>query len=197
MTYYILMGESAIIANVMDDRSAEFKAKIGWDDDVERVESEMELLRSLDVPLYTKNRLRYFFPEIREISEEEYQNAVASIDKFNEEQKKLTEEVNSVSLSDIQNYLALLPSSKPEIISYAELRNISRVLAAANQDVDSIDGAVEATEDTVRLIYSVVLGAERSGDRSVIEVLNNAASLDESTSFSLSSVEDVNDDTEL
>ena len=40
-----------------------------------------------------------------------------------------------------------------------------------NEDLDTFDGAQDASEETVRLIYGVVLGAQRTKDRSLIDAL--------------------------
>ena len=39
------------------------------------------------------------------------------------------------------------------------------------QDLDIFDGAQDASEETLELIYGVVLGAQRTIDRSLIEKL--------------------------
>ena len=89
MNYYILEGDSLIIAKISDPRKAEFVARVGWDDDVERIQEQMGLLLQAGKDAYTKNRLRYFFPEIQEITEQQYNENVQKINAFNEEQKKL------------------------------------------------------------------------------------------------------------
>ena len=45
------------------------------------------------------------------------------------------------------------------------------MLAVMNQDLDIFDGAQDASEETLRLIYGVILGAQRTNDRSLIEKL--------------------------
>ena len=171
MNYYILEGDSLIIAKISDPRKAEFVARVGWDDDVERIQEQMGLLLQAGKDAYTKNRLRYFFPEIQEITEQQYNENVHKINAFNEEQKKLEKEIEETPLNEVRSFLALFPAQNPEIINFEELRAVSRMLAVMNQDLDIFDGAQDASEETLRLIYGVVLGAQRTNDRSLIEKL--------------------------
>mgnify|MGYP001189863205 CR=1 FL=1 len=171
MNYYILEGDSLIIAKISDPRTAEFVARVGWDDDVERIQERMGVLLEAGKDAYTKNRLRYFFPEIQEITEQQYTENAQKINAFNEEQKKLEKEIEDTPLSEVRSFLALFPAQNPDIINFAELRAVSRMLAVMNEDLDTFDGAQDASEETVRLIYGVVLGAQRTKDRSLIDAL--------------------------
>ena len=171
MNYYILEGDSLIIAKISDPRTAEFVARVGWDDDVERIQERMGVLLEAGKDAYTKNRLRYFFPDIQEITEQQYNENVQKINTFNEEQKKLEKEVEDTPLSEVRSFLSLFPAQNPEIINFEELRAVSRMLAVMNEDLDTFDGAQDASEETVRLIYGVVLGAQRTKDRSLIDAL--------------------------
>lgn len=179
MTFYILVDGNAIIGDVQDEMTASFKTKNGWEDDLVEVTNSLQELLDHKLPTYTRNRLRYFFPGIREASETEYHAAEQDIEKFNVEQKKMAEEVEGTSLSDIQTYLVTFPSIHPEIISYAELRTLSRTVASAVQGLDVADGPVDASDETLRLIYSIVLAAERSGDRSMIKEFSELSDVDD------------------
>ena len=188
MNYYILEGDSLIIAKISDPRTAEFIARVGWDDDVERIKERMGVLLEAGKDAYTKNRLRYFFPEIQEITEQQYDENVQKINAFNDEHSKLENDVAGASLNEIRSFLALFPSENPQIVNFSELNSISRILAVMNQELDVFDGAEDATEETLRQIYGVVLGAQRTNDRSLIEGLleldENETAID-GNSFSL------------
>ena len=175
MKYYILEPNSAMVAKVSEHRTAEFNSKKGWDDEAREIVQAIEQLRDLEVPMYTEGRLKYFFPQMTEISQEEYENSIAAISEFNDMQGKLEKEVADASLNDIREYLSVFPASNPELVNFEQLRELSRVIAMSTQDLDPTDGVAEATEDTLRLLYSVLLGTERTGDRSLIDSLLQVA----------------------
>lgn len=171
MKFYMLNPTGTMVVKVSDDRTAEFNSKKGWDDEAREVVLQIEILREEQIPMYTENRLKYFFPELQEISKDEYDNSIAAISEFNATQKKLEAEVNAASLSDIRAYLSVFPAEHPDLINFEQMADISRTIALSSQDADPTDGSTEATEDTLRLLYSVALSTERTGDRSLVESL--------------------------
>ena len=70
----------------------------------------MGLLLQAGKDAYTKDRLRYFFPEIQEITEQQYNENVQKINAFNEEQKKLEKEIEETPLNEVRSFLALFPA---------------------------------------------------------------------------------------
>jgi hypothetical protein len=199
MKFYMLAPNSAMVAKISDPRTAEFNSKKGWDDEAQEIVESIEQLRDLEVPMYTEGRLKYFFPQMTEISQEEYDNSISAISEFNDMQGKLEKEVADASLSDIRQYLSVFPANNPELVNFAQLRELSRVIAMGTQELDPSDGVAEATEDTLRLLYSVLLGTERTGDRSLIDSLLEVAEFmaeDEDISLEQGG-DDADDDEEL
>lgn len=199
MKFYMLSPNSAMVAKISDPRTAEFNSKKGWDDEAREIVESIEQLRDLEVPMYTEGRLKYFFPQMTEISQEEYDNSISAISEFNDMQGKLEKEVADASLSDIRQYLSVFPANNPELVNFAQLRELSRVIAMGTQELDPSDGVAEATEDTLRLLYSVLLGTERTGDRSLIDSLLEVAEFmaeDEDISLEQGG-DDADDDEEL
>lgn len=199
MKFYMLSPNSAMVAKISDPRTAEFNSKKGWDDEAREIVESIEQLRDLEVPMYTEGRLKYFFPQMAEISQEEYDNSISAISEFNDMQGKLEKEVADASLSDIRQYLSVFPANNPELVNFAQLRELSRVIAMGTQELDPSDGVAEATEDTLRLLYSVLLGTERTGDRSLIDSLLEVAEFmaeDEDISLEQGG-DDADDDEEL
>lgn len=199
MKFYMLSPNSAMVAKISDPRTAEFNSKKGWDDEAREIVESIEQLRDLEVPMYTEGRLKYFFPQMTEISQEEYDNSISAISEFNDMQGKLEKEVADASLSDIRQYLSVFPANNPELVNFAQLRELSRIIAMGTQELDPSDGVAEATEDTLRLLYSVLLGTERTGDRSLIDSLLEVAEFmaeDEDISLEQGG-DDADDDEEL
>ena len=79
-TYYKTTDDAFVIIRVQDPRSAEPHSFIVRPRSI--VCLLREKLRPLDVPMFTEQRLRFFFPELSEI-DRSYSEAYTNIDEFN------------------------------------------------------------------------------------------------------------------
>ena len=72
---------------------------------VDHAFAEIEKLRPLDVPMFTEQRLRFFFPELSEIDRSEYSEAYTNIDEFNAKAMLTKQRIEAMSDSELADYI--------------------------------------------------------------------------------------------
>jgi succinate dehydrogenase flavin-adding protein (antitoxin of CptAB toxin-antitoxin module) len=173
MKYFLLKGKSAIILKLSDERTAEFTARSGWEDEAREIVEQFELLRDFDVPIYTDERLLHFFPDASEISEDQYDSMLTEIKEYNAESEKMEKHIDSLSEADLQTYITMFPTANPGLVSFAQ---ISRLIQAftdlredleTNPDVDP-DDIPDSYVDDIKAVYALLKSAETTKDTTAI-----------------------------
>tara|TARA_Y100000004_G_scaffold195708_1_gene263511 strand:- start:2573 stop:3196 length:624 start_codon:yes stop_codon:yes gene_type:complete len=177
MAYFMLSADNTIIADITDDRSATFHSKIGWDDDVDRFKSALEVLEGRDAPLYSDIRMKAYFPNMIEIDKSAYDSAREEIDDFNSKQKLMLAEINNTPNDEIREYVSLFPATYPELLNYAQLAKLRMAMdMVKDPSADSPGEVVLSEEDelaNIRALYGMLREVERSKDNSMIVSLLN------------------------
>ena len=110
-TYYKTTDDAFVIIRVQDPRSAEPHSTMHSQAKVDRVFAEIEKLRPLDVPMFTEQRLRFFFPELSEIDRSEYSEAYTNIDEFNAQAMLTKQRIEAMSDGELADYIFFFSSN--------------------------------------------------------------------------------------
>ncbi len=176
MKYFALTNNNAVIVKWSDPRTVTFTSKRGRDEEVSEIVREFELLREYDVPMYTEDRLKYFFSDMREVNEEEYTGMLAAIDQYNAEAKEAEAEADSQSSDQLRSFLMSFPARNPNLLSYADLSTLVDAFndVAEDEILDRTtnDEAVdeEATHrESLKTLYIILKHTEKTSDTGLVE----------------------------
>ena len=176
MKYFALRNNNAVVAKWSDPRTVTFTSKRGRDAEVSEIVQEFELLRDYDVPMYTEERLKYFFNDMREINEEEYTGMLAAIDQHNAEAKVIEKEMESQTPASMSRYVSTFSANFPDLLNF---REVSELVSAFN-DLREDERADRLEEDPdfnndeddkeyLKTIYALLRHVEKSSDPSVVK----------------------------
>lgn len=104
-TYYKTTDDAFVIIRVQDPRSAEAHSTMHSQAKVDSVFAEIEKLREIDTPMFTEQRLRFFFPELSEIDRSEYSEAYTNIDEFNAQAMLTKQRIEAMPDSELADYI--------------------------------------------------------------------------------------------
>ena len=110
-TYYKTTDDAFVIIRVQDPRSAEVHSTMHSQAKVDSVFAEIEKLRELDTPMFTEQRLRFFFPEMSEIDRSEYSEAYTAIDEFNAKAMLTKQRIEAMSDGELADYIFFFSSN--------------------------------------------------------------------------------------
>ena len=110
-TYYKTTDDAFVIIRVQDPRSAEAHSTMHSQAKVDSVFAEIEKLRELDTPMFTEQRLRFFFPELSEIDRSEYSEAYTAIDEFNAKAMLTKQRIEAMSDGELADYIFFFSSN--------------------------------------------------------------------------------------
>jgi hypothetical protein len=110
-TYYKTTDDAFVIIRVQDPRSAEAHSTMHSQAKVDRVFAEIEKLREIDTPMFTEQRLRFFFPELSEIDRSEYSEAYTAIDEFNAKAMLTKQRIEAMSDGELADYIFFFSSN--------------------------------------------------------------------------------------
>lgn len=179
MKFYKLGPGSAMIVKVMDSRAAEFKYKTGWDAEVNKFKSDVQILRGLDTDMYTEGRLRYYFPRMQEITEEDYINISKVIDSFNAANNLAMEEIKRTPLDEVKSFIVTFPANYPDLINYRQLNNLWHSIYLSREPTVDINGAgtsyfsEDAQIEDIRALYSILKNVEKTQDTTLVRSILN------------------------
>lgn len=110
-TYYKTTDDAFVIIRVQDPRSAEAHSTMHSQAKVDSVFAEIEKLREIDTPMFTEQRLRFFFPELSEIDRSEYSEAYTAIDEFNAKAMLTKQRIEAMSDGELADYIFFFSSN--------------------------------------------------------------------------------------
>lgn len=110
-TYYKTTDDAFVIIRVQDPRSAEAHSTMHSQAKVDSVFAEIEKLREIDTPMFTEQRLRFFFPELSEIDRSEYSEAYTNIDEFNAKAMLTKQRIEAMSDGELADYIFFFSSN--------------------------------------------------------------------------------------
>lgn len=110
-TYYKTTDDAFVIIRVQDPRSAEAHSTMHSQAKVDSVFAEIEKLREIDTPMFTEQRLRFFFPEMSEIDRSEYSEAYTAIDEFNAKAMLTKQRIEAMSDGELADYIFFFSSN--------------------------------------------------------------------------------------
>ena len=110
-TYYKTTDDAFVIIRVQDPRSAEAHSTMHSQAKVDSVFAEIEKLREIDTPMFTEQRLRFFFPELAEINRSEYSEAYTNIDEFNAKAMLTKQRIEAMSDAELADYIFFFASN--------------------------------------------------------------------------------------
>jgi hypothetical protein len=176
MKYFALTNNNSVVAKWADPRTVTFTSKSGRDAEVSEIVQEFELLRDYDVPMYTEERLTYFFNDIREINEEEYTGILAAIDQHNAEAKVIEKDIESQTPASMSRYVSTFSANFPDLLNF---REVSELVSAFNDlrederaeslEEDSDFNNDEDDKEYLKTIYALLKHVEKSSDPSVVK----------------------------
>lgn len=175
MKYFSLDSIDSVILKWTDDRTAEFNSKQGREEEVREIVLEFEMLRDTEAPIYTEKRLKFFFPDIREVSKDEYTGLLAAIDQYNAEAKKVEAEADSKSSDQLRSFVMSFPTRNPNLLSYTDLSTLVDAFNDVVEDdiLDRIDNDEEVDEgaanrEALKTVYIILKHAENTSDVGLI-----------------------------
>lgn len=186
MKYFALKPSNSVVVKWSDDRTADFTANSAVSEEVDDIVSQFELLREFDTPIYTVERLKFFFPDMREISEDEHTGMVDSIGEYNVIADEIAREVESETTGNMSTYVSMFAAKYPNLLSY---REVSELVAAFNdlreaeeesieedsfnEDGDDLSATSpeERSEEFLKAIYSMLRSVEKTGDPTVVKTI--------------------------
>ena len=176
MIYYSLDPNDSAVAKWSDDRSVEFLAQMGRDEEVQKIVAEFELLRDYSVPMYTEKRLRYFFPEMTVVSEDKFNNILLAIDEYNVGAAAMHDEAESLSNDQIQSFISSFPVRNNNLVSYLDVSDLVKAFASSLEEdlQDEIargrnpDQAKENRE-TLKAIYIMLKNTENTSNTDSVQ----------------------------
>lgn len=176
MIYYSLDPNDSAVAKWSDDRSVEFHAQMGRDEEVQEIVAEFELLRDYSVPMYTEKRLRHFFPEMTVVSEDKFSNILLAIDEYNVEAEAMEDEAESLSNDQLQSFISSFSARNDNLVSYLDLSDLVRAFASSLEE-DLQDELARgrnpdeksANRETLKTIYIILKRAEKTSNTDVVQ----------------------------
>lgn len=180
MKYYSLDKYNSAILKWQDERAVEFEAKAGRDEEVEDIMKRFELLRPYDTPIYSEKRLKHFFPELKEISEEDYNNLTDTIRMFNIETEALEKEVAAKSDGELQRFVASFATRNRGLLSYGEVSRLVRAFNDLTEDeiLSKINNNEQVNEyaesrESLEALYIVLHHTEKTSDTKLVQSMLN------------------------
>ena len=119
-TYYNTTDDAFVIIRVQDPRSAEAHSTMHSQAKVDSVFAGIGKLREIDTPMFTEQRLRFFFPELSEIDRSEYSEAYTNIDEFNAKAMLTKQRIEAMSDGELADYIFFF-SSNPGLLIPADV----------------------------------------------------------------------------
>jgi hypothetical protein len=175
MKYFALTNNNSVVAKWADPRTVTFTSRRGRDEEVSEIVKEFELLREYDVPMYTEERLKYFFKDMREVNEEEYTGMLAAIDQYNAEAQEVEKEMESQTPASMTTYVSNFGANFPNLLNF---RDVSDLVAAFNdlreaerpaQERDAAFDSVEDDLEYLKAMYALLKHVEKSSDPTVVK----------------------------
>lgn len=120
-TYYKTTDDAFVIIRVQDPRSAEAHSTMHSQAKVDRAFAEIEKLREIDTPMFTEERLRFFFPGLSEIDRSEYSEAYMAIDEFNAKAMLTKQRIEAMSDDELADYIFFFPTNTDGLLIPADL----------------------------------------------------------------------------
>lgn len=175
MKYFSLNSSDSVILKWSDDRTAEFTSNQGSEDEVEETVAEFETLRDSGIPIYTEKRLKFFFPDMREISEDEYTGMLASIDQYNAESAVMQKEADSKTEQELLSYISSFAVNNPRLLKFAEVSELVDAFNdALEEDILDLQEAGEEVDPQeeqlsyLKSLYIILRNVEKSSDPSLV-----------------------------
>jgi hypothetical protein len=190
MAFYMLGPDNTIVVDIKEDlRTAEFKSKMGWDDDVQRFQDDLKVLIGYNTPLYTEIRLKGYFPNMIDIDESAHESAIEDIDDFNAKQRLMLAEIDNTPVEEIRDYVVLFPTNYPELVNYSQLAKLRLAMdIVASPTTDSPGETILSEEEelaNIKALYGILRSIEKSKDNSMVvsllEVIGDAVEPDNET----------------
>lgn len=187
MAFYMLGPDNTIVASINDDlRTAEFKSKMGWEDDVERFEDDVRVLVGRNTPIYTEIRLKGYFPNMIDIDKSAYDSALEDIEDFNAKQRLMLAEIDNTPLDEIRDYIVLFPTNYPELVNYSQLSKLRLAMDIVKSPTTDSPGETILSEEedmaNIKALYGILRSIEKSKDNSLVvsllEVVGDAVEPD-------------------
>jgi len=183
----MLGPDNTIVANINEDlRTAEFKSKMGWDDDVKLFEEDLRVLIGYNTPLYTEIRLKGYFPNMIDIDKSAYESAIEDIEDFNAKQRLMLAEIDNTPLDEIKDYIVLFPTNYPKLVNYSQLAKLRTAMnIVKSPSDDSLGDTILSEEDeiaNIKALYGILRSIEKTKDNSMVvsllEVIGDAVEPD-------------------
>lgn len=175
MKHFSLDSLNAVVLEWADDRTVLFTARQESEEDVQEIVQRFETLRERSIPIYTEKRLKFFFPDIREISKDEYTGMFAAITQYNVEAQAARKEADSQSYDQLQSFLMSFSTRNPTLLSPANLSTLvgafkdvveESILDQTNND-EEVDEHAEHLE-ALKTLYIILRHTEKTSDTELI-----------------------------
>jgi hypothetical protein len=178
LTYYSLGRLNPIVARVTNDgESAEFFAKRGWQDDVDNMVLEANVIVSQAAGEARKPFSAAFisskFPQTELLSEEGFNQALSDIEDFNTKYDLRQSEIKEMSDFQLGQYIIEFSSKHPKLANYSEVDRIWNALSRISLGSDELEEerSDEQIRDDLETLYSLLRDAADRNDKSVITSL--------------------------
>jgi len=139
---------------------------------VDSVFAEIEKLREIDAPMFTEQRLRFFFPELSEIDRSEYSEAYTAIDEFNAKAMLTKQRIEMMPDDDLADYVFMFPINTGLLIGADLDAFMEAVFFGWGVNINMPGAGTDIDDATAREIleysYSVLSKVEKDRDPSIV-----------------------------
>ena len=174
MKFFNLSNVYPAALKLIDEKTAEITVHPQIQHEVDSMVEQIDRLKAFDTPLYTEQRIKFFFPEAVQVAESAYTDIISKVEDISEKINIIDAEIKGMTEAQLLDFIREFPYSNSIKISF---KDVSTVLEALS-DLDETarlrgDSDVSDTpfEDNVKLAYTLLRSAEINQDNSFIKKL--------------------------
>jgi len=169
MKYYNLTGKNILVVEVQDDVTGKFSVK----NPVSKMVNEY---KGIYGESYSLNNLKAAFPQMKEIKRVPYVKSVDKINQYNADQAVADQELEGMSLNELNDYIVMFPAKNPKILSYNDLNKIRYMMFVASREIDQplSEPSPETLLSITKGLYGLLKDAKEKNNKKYINAILRA-----------------------